>query len=195
MSYKKIVPNLLTLFRFILVPVYLLALYSFDISTGAFIALIVFVTAGITDFLDGFFARKFKSITDFGKVADPLADKFIVSVALISLTLKPISLISYLVVLIIILREVLVTYLRSYNKRKNYYMAANIWGKVKTALQMVGIITALFFISAKPVFEFMATNERTITLLLQIYFWIVAVVTVVSGVSYLPLKRMGKVRK
>jgi CDP-diacylglycerol---glycerol-3-phosphate 3-phosphatidyltransferase len=191
---KEMIPNALTIFRIVLVPFYLLSLYSFNGGKGSLYALVIFATAGITDYLDGYLARRFKSVSDFGKVADPLADKIIVSVALITLAIPPLSMISLVAVVIIIIREIIVTYIRSYYKRSKIFVAANIWGKLKTVLQMVGIIAALLYSSLEPYIEILSEFRPTFVSLLQIYFWIVVVVTLVSGVSYLPFINKGKPR-
>jgi CDP-diacylglycerol--glycerol-3-phosphate 3-phosphatidyltransferase len=153
--------------------------------------LIVFLLAAITDYFDGALARKLKSITDFGKVVDPLADKIIVSVALITIALSPMRFISIYVVYIIILRELLVTLLRSWYQKRDIYVAANIWGKLKTTYQMIGIVAALIFNAGRYRIEFLQNHEDLFILILQIFFWYVAVITVVSGITYLPFLKKG----
>jgi CDP-diacylglycerol--glycerol-3-phosphate 3-phosphatidyltransferase len=191
---KRHIPNILTLFRIALVPVYLICLYLIGDASGALLALIVFVVAGITDYFDGMLARKFKSISDFGKVADPLADKIIVSVALISIALFPMKFISIIIVIIIIFRELMVTLLRGWYQKKDIYVAANIWGKLKTTLQMIGVILALAFHAGRFRILLFQENEELIIKGLEIFFWFVAVITIVSGITYLPFmaKKEGK---
>src|SRR5690554_153291 len=191
---KRHIPNILTLFRIALVPVYLICLYLIGDASGALLALIVFVVAGITDYFDGMLARKFKSISDFGKVADPLVDKIIVSVALISIALFPMKFISIIIVIIIIFRELMVTLLRGWYQKKDIYVAANIWGKLKTTLQMIGVILALAFHAGRFRILLFQENVELIIKGLEIFFWFVAVITIVSGITYLPFmaKKEGK---
>ena len=195
MSFKRQIPNMLTLLRILIVPVYLICLYVVKGSKGADLALFFFLLAGITDFFDGHLARKLKSISDFGKVADPLADKIIVSVALITIAIYPMNFISIVVVVIIIFREILVTLLRSWYQKRDIYVSANIWGKLKTCLQMTGIIAALIFNSFRHRFAFLSENEDSFILAIQIFFWLVLVVTIVSGVTYLPFLNKYKREK
>ena len=186
MKIKRHIPNMLTIMRMILVPIYLICIYLIGDQLGAELALLVFIVAGVTDYFDGLLARKFKSITDFGKVIDPLADKIIVSVALITIALPPISFISVYVVYIIILREVLVTLLRTWYQKKNIYVSANIWGKLKTTFQMIGIISALVLFAGHYRIKYISDNKDLFLNILQIFFWFVVVITIVSGITYLP---------
>ncbi|MBW6515806.1 MAG: CDP-diacylglycerol--glycerol-3-phosphate 3-phosphatidyltransferase [Candidatus Cloacimonetes bacterium] len=194
MKIKRHIPNMLTISRILLVPIYLICLYLIGDQLGAELALLVFIVAGITDFFDGVLARKFKSITDFGKVVDPLADKIIVSVALITIALSPIELTSIYVAYIVILREILVTILRSWYQKKNIYIAANFWGKLKTTFQMTGIIASLLLYAGKFRFEFIRINMHRFTDILQIFFWLVVVITIVSGITYLPFLKKNNVK-
>ena len=107
------------------------------IPFGKWIAIGIFVAASLTDFLDGYIARKYKLITDFGKFADPLADKVLVCSALICLL--AIDKISVYVVLIIITRDFIINAFRLVAASKSVVIAADWSGKVKTALQMVMI--------------------------------------------------------
>lgn len=190
MKLKRHIPNTLTLLRIVLVPVYLICLYTIPSNaTASLAALLIFILAAVTDFFDGLLARKLKSITDFGKVVDPLADKIIVSVALITIALAPMHFINLYVVYIIIFREIMVTILRSWYQKRNYYVAANFWGKLKTTLQMIGIIGALAFNAARYRFDALSEQESLIILIVQIFFHFVVVITVVSGITYLPFRR------
>jgi len=191
-NMKRHIPNILTLFRIVLVPVYLLCLYLIGGANGSLLALIVFVIAGITDYFDGMLARKFQSISDFGKIADPLADKIIVSVALITIAISPMHFISIIIVIIIIFRELTVTLLRSWYQKKDIYVAANIWGKLKTTLQMIGIIAALAFHAGRFWIPSLRANEVVIIKGIEIFFWFVVVITIVSGITYLPFMTKKK---
>ncbi len=183
MNVKQL-PNLLTGLRIAMVPFYLFSLYFVRGSIGVFLALLVFVVAGITDYLDGYLARRLDCVTDLGKVIDPLADKLIVSVALISLAFEPFNLISLIVVIIILARELLVTILRKYYSARKIYLSANNWGKAKTATQMTGIIGSLLYAVLRE-YSFIASEYYgLIEQGIRIFFWVVTVITIVSGLSY-----------
>ena len=138
-------PNKLTLGRIILVPFFVAALLiPFFLHT--IVALVLFIAASITDMLDGRIARKRNLITDFGKFADPLADKILVLAALLCFVQN--GWCDCIAVIIVLFREFTVTSIRLIAAAKGEVIAANIWGKVKTVTQMVAIITILVFRAA-----------------------------------------------
>ena len=130
-------PNKLTILRIVIVPFFVIALTIEAIPFGKWIALWLFIVASLTDFLDGYIARKHNLITDFGKFADPLADKLLVCSALICLL--GLQKINVYVVLIIISRDFIISGFRLIAASKGVVIAADWFGKVKTALQMVMI--------------------------------------------------------
>ena len=133
-------PNKLTVARIILVPFFVAALLiNFPLNNLA--ALAIFGAASITDLLDGKIARKRGLVTDFGKFADPLADKILVISAL--LCFVQLGLCDCIAVIIVLFREFAVTSIRLIAASKGKVIAANIWGKVKTVTQMVAIICVL----------------------------------------------------
>lgn len=141
---KKHIANFLTLLRLVMTPIFIALFLS-----GQYInALIIFVLAAITDFFDGRLARKY-NITDFGKIVDSLADKFLVGAALIVFTHFPEKgLIPVWMVVVILFREVLVTVLRSvFIARYGQVVPANIWGKLKANTQMFAIVIALVLLA------------------------------------------------
>ncbi len=176
---KQQVPNLLTILRFLLVPVFLYYLFVPTHANGVLISLIIFVIASLTDYLDGMLARKFGVISDFGKIMDPLADKALVISALAGLCwLYPFK-ISQIVFFIIVSREVLITVLREVYHGKGIIVAADKLGKLKTVMQMAGIIVALAaWAWLNPLPGKVITGVKT-------WFWIVTAVTLLSGVNYL----------
>ena len=113
---KKYVPNILTIFRIILVPVFIFTMNS-GMNNSYFISLIIFVLASITDALDGKVARKFGAVSKFGLFMDPLADKILVLSAFISFAIM--DLIEFWMVGLIIFRDVFITLLRMRMKRTN----------------------------------------------------------------------------
>lgn len=133
-------PNKLTVARIILVPFFVAALLiNFPLNNLA--ALAIFGAASITDLLDGKIARKRGLVTDFGKFADPLADKILVISAL--LCFVQLGLCDCVAVIIVLFREFAVTSIRLIAASKGKVIAANIWGKVKTVTQMVAVICVL----------------------------------------------------
>ena len=133
-------PNKLTVARILLVPFFVAALLI-DFPLNNLAALALFGAASITDLLDGKIARKHGLITDFGKFADPLADKILVISAL--LCFVQLGLCDCVAVIIVLFREFTVTSIRLIAASKGNVIAANIWGKVKTVTQMVAIICVL----------------------------------------------------
>lgn len=138
-------PNRITLSRIVLVPVFLLIL-SIKIKYGQFLAAAVFILAASTDGLDGYLARKRKEVTRLGKFMDPLADKLLISAALISLV--ELRQISAWVAFIIIGREFAVTGLRAIVAAEGVVISASKLGKAKTISQIIAIV--LLFIHDFP---------------------------------------------
>ncbi len=133
-------PNRLTLLRILMVPVFLVVL-ALHLPWGDYIAATVFVLAACTDGLDGYMARKHKQITSLGKLLDPLADKLLISAALIALV--ELGRLSGWVAVVIVGREFAVTGLRSLAAAEGMVLAASKLGKIKTVTQIVAIV-ALF---------------------------------------------------
>ena len=190
-------PNKLTLTRIILVPVFMIfvSLTSVGgIADGTFqpvyylIAGIVFALASITDFLDGHLARKWNMVTDFGKFADPLADKLLTTVAFIYMLRDGVC--SPVVLCIILAREFAVSGLRmiAAGAKDGKVIAANMWGKVKTVLQMLSII---FYFFGTSICAMTSTgSEQAVRVVLVaavsiVLCWLVAAVTAISGIKYL----------
>jgi CDP-diacylglycerol--glycerol-3-phosphate 3-phosphatidyltransferase len=159
-----------------------------------FIGMLIFVVASITDYYDGYLARKYNVISNFGKLMDPLADKILVLSAMLLLSIQPISYIHWSVVLIVGLRELAVTVLRDYYRSRNIIIAANAWGKLKTVLQMIGIIFALTYYSYQIVipYKMPSTVNYAILLSINIFFWIIAMVTILSGMNYFIIRKGAK---
>ncbi len=132
-------PNKLTLFRIILVPVFICLLYmNMNIS-----AMLVFILASFTDFLDGHLARKNGLVTTFGKLMDPLADKILTISALVCFLELDVEFLTAWMVVLIIARELIVTGIRLIALSENKVIAASWWGKSKTVSQLVGIIAIM----------------------------------------------------
>ena len=190
-------PNKLTLTRIILVPVFMIfvSLTSLDgIVDGNFnatfylLAGIVFAAASFTDFLDGHLARKWHMVTDFGKFADPLADKLLTTVAFIYMLRDGVC--SPVVLCIILAREFAVSGLRmvAAGAKDGKVIAANMWGKVKTVLQMLSIIFYFFGMSFATLSASGAEQgvwQIMVMSISMVLCWLVAAVTAISGIKYL----------
>lgn len=133
--------NKLTMVRIFLVPVFLIFIAVQDIPYGTFIATFIFIIASITDQLDGYIARSRNQITNFGKFMDPLADKLLVTAALISLV--ELQVIPGWAAFIIIAREFAVSGIRTIAASEGKVIAASVWGKIKTITQISAIIALL----------------------------------------------------
>ena len=190
-------PNKLTLTRILLVPVFMVfvSLTSLSgIADGSFqptyylIAGIVFAAASFTDFLDGHLARKWNMVTDFGKFADPLADKLLTTVAFIYMMRDGVC--SPVVLCIILAREFAVSGLRmvAASAKDGKVIAANMWGKVKTVLQMLSIIFYFFGMSIASMSASGAeqgVRQIMVVSISMVLCWLVAAVTAISGIKYL----------
>ena len=177
-------PNKLTLLRVILVPVFMVFAAFGRIGTSDYnptaqlVAGIIFAVASFTDFLDGYLARKWKMVTDFGKFADPLADKLLTTVAFLYMMRDGVC--SLWVVALILAREFAVSGVRMLAASSNTVIAANMWGKVKTVLQM---LTILFYFFAAALAG--PTDVMAVSLISSALCWLVALATVFSGGIYL----------
>lgn len=131
-------PNKLTLLRVFLIPIFVYVLLATYLPFNRYIATAIFIIASLTDFLDGYLARKLNLVTNFGKFMDPLADKLLVCAALICFV--EIKELPAWIVIIIISREFIITGFRLIAVEANIVLAASWLGKVKTATQMAMII-------------------------------------------------------
>ena len=185
-------PNKLTLTRILLVPVFMIfvSLTSLDaVANGTFqplyylLAGIVFAAASFTDFLDGHLARKWNMVTDFGKFADPLADKLLTTVAFIYMMRDGVC--SPVVLCIILAREFAVSGLRmvAASAKDGKVIAANMWGKVKTVLQMLTII--FYYFGTALTWGNSVMIGADCVFLSYWLCWLVAIATAISGIKYL----------
>lgn len=165
--------NKLTVLRIFLVPVFLIFIAIKGIPYGTIIATCIFIIASLTDKLDGYIARSRNQITNFGKFMDPLADKLLVTTALISLV--ELQVIHSYVAVIIIAREFAVSGLRTIAASEGIVIAASWWGKLKTVIQIIAIILALLNLTYE------ATYLEGLT---PIFMFAAVVITIVSGIDY-----------
>ena len=183
-------PNKLTIGRILLVPLFVAAMII-EFPMHNFLALIFFSVASITDMLDGKIARKRGLVTDFGKLADPLADKILVLAALLCFVQN--GLCDCIAVIILLFREFSVTSIRLIAASKGKVVAANMWGKVKTVTQMIAIITILVLQSVLDVNSLFGLFSADITSVFTTIFiiiggvliWISTIFAVISGVIYI----------
>ncbi len=177
-------PNKLTVARILATPVFMLLLLL-DFKGHYLLALITFIAASLTDMFDGWYARKYNLVTDFGKFLDPLADKMLTTAALLGFLARGIGTQVVWIVFIVLFREFLMSSLRLVAVSSGgKVIAANIFGKLKTISQMVAIIFALFaeiVISAVKI----PLLCSVLNILTDVFLWVSAVLAVVSGVIYL----------
>ena len=199
-------PNKLTLFRILLVPV--MVIISFFDIPGSFLGIpttmwildLIFVIASITDKLDGYLARKNNQVTNFGKFLDPIADKILVVAAMILFV--EMGRLPAWIPIIVVFREFAVSGYRLIAvQNSGKVIAANVWGKLKTVTQMIAII--LMFLTTHPYFAFafrakteqealtnsvltyMATGDFIINILASVFMTVSVIATIFSGYEYL----------
>ena len=166
--FEASVPNLLTVLRMFLIPVLIAAMLS-SWEHGDLLAVAVFTVASATDALDGWIARRKRITSNFGKLVDPLADKLLVTAALVSLV--SLGRLEAWVAMVIIAREFAVTGLRQLAMEQGGdVVAASLWGKLKTILQVVMI---LLLIAIEPA-----------NLLVDLVVYVTVAITVFSGADY-----------
>ncbi|MCX7820876.1 MAG: CDP-diacylglycerol--glycerol-3-phosphate 3-phosphatidyltransferase [Brevinematales bacterium] len=165
MNFKLNIPNILTISRALIVPIICYFLY-FDGLVNIIIAILLLTFASLTDTFDGMIARKFNQTSEFGAFFDPLADKILVWGIYIGFLLKPFFYNMLPFVLIIILRDLFVTFLRFYSKNKNVEFKTSFLAKTKTAVQMIFAFVLMFFILIthiiKLIFKIDTFNYQTI---------------------------------
>ena len=188
--------NILTIFRIVLVPVYL---WYFARQTwqGVVIALIVFITAAVTDLFDGRLARSRKEVTKFGKFMDPLADKFLVIGALVQFWLM--GLVNGWLVSIIVIRDIYVTYMRVHAIMIGIELRTSDDAKLKTTIQLTVIITTIVFTGGRMIAMAVAPEYSGGWIDIEYYrmffnglVFIAAAFTVYSWANYISAGRAAK---
>lgn len=163
-------PNKLTVFRILCIPLFVVFMLVDTIPYNNYISVGIFIVASLTDMLDGKIARKYNLVTNFGKFMDPLADKLLVSSALICLSGTKIP--SW-VVIIIISRELFISGFRTLAADQGIVLAAGWWGKFKTAFQMIMIIVLILNIQ-NQIFDIIGWA----------LIWISLALTIISMIDY-----------
>lgn len=182
-------PNKLTLLRIILVPFFIIAMLV-NFPFHYLVAGCIFGVASVTDTLDGKIARSRNLVTDFGKFADPLADKILVLTALVCfLQVGLLGSFGAIPVIIVLFREFAVSGVRLVAASSGKVVAANIWGKIKTVSQMVGISVIFAMQVVLEVLNAMKVSTGFIT---EVFYyigngliWLSTVFTLISGIIYL----------
>lgn len=175
--------NKITMSRILLIPLFMIA-YMLDFAYNELVACVIFAVAALTDGVDGYVARNYKMVTDFGKFIDPLADKLMIATALICFVGA--NEIAVYMAVVIIAREFIVTGLRTVAMSKGVVIAASMTGKIKTCIQIAAVICVFLFGANSPYGErlliHMFGKEYSIG---YIAMFVATVYTVYSGIEYL----------
>ena len=182
MSMKLKIPNILTIGRIIIVPIFV---FTFFIPGffGDLIPFFLFAVASFTDYLDGLIARIFKEESKLGELLDPIADKILVAAALILLVMNgTIKNYEVIAAIIILTREILISGLREFLAKGQITMQVTSLSKLKTFIQMVSIAILLTGDSGNKIINFQDYNAQTIGIIL---LWLSAFLTLYTGYDYL----------
>jgi CDP-diacylglycerol--glycerol-3-phosphate 3-phosphatidyltransferase len=165
-------PNKITLFRVAMIPIFLVFMLATDIPYNNYIAAAIFLIAALSDLLDGYLARKHNLVTNFGKFMDPMADKLLVSSALICFV--ELKLVAAWIVIVIISREFIISGFRLIASDNGVVIAASWWAKIKTNVQM--IMSVMLIINL---------DFQIINFLEQVAIYLSVILTIVSLIEYL----------
>jgi len=182
-------PNILTILRILLTPVFILCLFA-EFDNAQLWALFIFIVASITDAYDGYYARKNDMVTDTGIFLDPLADKILVSSAFISFAVM--GLIDFWMVTLIIFRDLFVTGLRAIMSRKGFTMITSQIAKSKTSVQISTIIFTLTIVSLKGISWTIVTDYLTFVKEYELVYYLTMVAvlfTLYTGFTYIQENR------
>lgn len=181
-------PNQLTIFRLVLTPIFFLLMVFEDTSYNTFIATIIFVAASLTDAYDGFIARKYGTVTRWGTFLDPLADKILISTAFVALMIK--GYLAIWMILVVIIRDTLVTLIRAYGLWKNKPIKTEKFAKWKTTLQIivVGFILLYDNLVTNPFGKTLSPESQESILRSGVFdaaMLVIVILTVYSGFTYI----------
>lgn len=169
----KDIPNLLTLLRIFLIPLLVLSFYI-EVHWMSFVTVSIFVFASITDFFDGYLARKLHAQSEFGKVLDPISDKLLIAATLMMLV--ALGKADVVPAIVILCREILISGLREYMATRNISINVNQLGKTKTVIQFIAVLLLIIDVSS--------TGFTYIGLIGRISLWLAAALTLISGYIY-----------
>ncbi len=177
-------PTKITVARLVLIPVFV-ALYLINFPYHEFIATGIFIVASLTDWLDGYLARKYNLVTDLGKFLDPVADKVLVASALILVATISNGIWQTLITvasIVILARELIITCFRTIAATKKVVMAADMLGKIKTTTQLIGLI---FYLPYKSFAEINALLGEIIMYIGIGFLMVATVFTILSAINYI----------
>jgi len=185
------IPNQLTVTRIILTPIFAFLFLSNDKTLNQ-ISLVVFLIAALTDWYDGWLARKYNYISELGKFLDPLADKILTSTAFFAFVY--IGLLNFWMVLIIVIRDLVVTLLRVYGQYKKRTFSTSFLAKLKTSLQMIFLyyLLVIYVGIEKELFNFIDRSWSDILLnkdFINYSMILITLITVYTGIEYLYTNR------
>lgn len=175
MAIDKNIPNYLTVVRIIVIPIIVLSFYLENSKLAHQLGAIMFVFASVTDFFDGYIARKFNIVSNFGEFFDPIADKLLVGCVLIMLVKK--GRVGEIPCLLILAREFLVAGLREFLAQIRVSVPVSRLAKIKTFVQMFAL--TILILGAK------GSGVASLDLIGQTALWIAAILTIITGYSYL----------
>ena len=184
---KMNIPNRLTVVRIALVPVFVVLMALSDMADWIkYAALAVYVIASLTDYLDGYLARKKKIVTNFGKLMDPLADKILVAAGFIMIVGA--GTIPAWMAVVVIGRDFILNTIRMFGKENGETISAGVYGKIKTASQMIGVSLAI--IDTHSIFAFldlkktMGVVPMLINVSMSIFITVALIFTIWSMIDY-----------
>lgn len=191
---SKNLPNILTIIRILMIPI-MVALFFIEFEGHTLAAALVYFFACLTDFFDGYLARKNNLVTNFGKFIDPIADKMIIACSLVAICVtepivapqKVYTIVIALCTMLILSRELMISVFRTVAADKGVVLAADMFGKLKTVVQMMALFALL------PVTDFVVWNKLAGEVFFYAGFGLLAlatVLTVVSGVHYIVKNRV-----
>jgi CDP-diacylglycerol--glycerol-3-phosphate 3-phosphatidyltransferase len=170
--------NIITISRILLVPIFIFFLININLPSYDLISAFLFLFISLTDFLDGYIARKYKQITNFGKFLDPLADKILITSALV--VLVGLGRLNSVITVIIIAREFLVTSIRLIASNDGAVISASLSGKLKTISQIVAIMAIILEKYLKLIYPLPYSD---------IFVWVMLILTLYSGIEYAIVNR------
>ncbi|MBR5228032.1 MAG: CDP-diacylglycerol--glycerol-3-phosphate 3-phosphatidyltransferase [Clostridia bacterium] len=188
MAKKLNIPNKLTVLRICLTPIFVILMVLIDLASWIkYVALAVYLIASITDYLDGYIARKNKIVTTFGKLMDPLADKILVASGFIMLT--GLGIVPAWITVIVVGRDFLLNTIRMFGTQGGETISAGIYGKIKTACQMVGV--SLGIIDSFPMYAFLTAGKAMgfvpmlINVTMSVCITVAVIFTIWSCIDYI----------
>ncbi|MGL5246174.1 MAG: CDP-diacylglycerol--glycerol-3-phosphate 3-phosphatidyltransferase [Mycoplasmoidaceae bacterium] len=196
---KKNIPNILTIFRIFLTPLIVFFiffnfndfLYQYHFLNSVFlfrsnfiVAGILFVIASLTDWIDGYLSRKYNWVSSFGKIWDPIADKILINSILISFAIKGYT--PYFVPILFVFRDIVVDAMRMEAIKKNIDVSANIFGKLKTVFQMIGIIVVFFIMNNNVLnFNYFLSDKWEYYIIQNLFIFLSLFMSYFSGYFYI----------